>query len=101
MQRYIDQLARGLAQQDDLIEFGIPLCDEIHLCIPPLNYKDPKFSKFSGEGDPRRHLQGFKYECELKISVDSRLQEKFFPHSLEREAREWFYSLPKRSVTSF
>jgi len=33
--------------------------------------------------------------------VDSRLQAKFFPHSLEGEAHEWFYALPERSVTSF
>ena len=69
--------------------------------MPPVDYKDPKFSKFNGEGDPRRHLQGFKYECELKISVDLRLQAKFFPHSLEGEAREWFYASSERSVTSF
>ena len=83
------------------MEFGSPLCDEFHLCMPPPDYKDPKFYKFSGEGDLRRHLQGFKDECELKISVDSRLQAKFFPHSLEEEAHEWFYSLLKRSITSF
>jgi len=83
------------------MEFGSPLLDEIHLCMPPPDYKDPKFCKFIGERDPKRHLQGFKDECKLKISVDSRLQAKFFPHSLEGEAREWFYSLPKRSVTSF
>jgi len=69
--------------------------------MPPVDYKDPKFCKFNGEGDPRRHLQGFKDECEIKISVDSRLQAKFFPHSLEGEAHEWFYALPERSVTSF
>jgi len=33
--------------------------------------------------------------------VDSRLQAKFFHHSLEGEACEWFYALPERSVTSF
>ena len=49
----------------------------------------------------RRHLQGFKNECELKINVDSKLQAKFFPHSLEGEAREWFYALPEGSITSF
>jgi len=69
--------------------------------MPPIYYKDLKFCKFNGEGDPRRHLQGFKDECELKISVDSRLQAKFFPHSLEGESHEWFYALPERSVTSF
>ena len=68
--------------------------------LPP-NYKDPKFCKFNREGDPRRHLQGFKDECELKICVDMRLQAKFFSHSLEGEAREWFYGLSKRLVTSF
>jgi len=41
--------------------------------MPPHDYKDPKFYKFSGEGDPKRYLQRFKDECELKISVDSRL----------------------------
>jgi len=51
--------------------------------MPPLDYKDPKFYKFNGEGDHRRYLQGFKDECELKINVDSRLQAKLFPHSLE------------------
>jgi len=101
IQRQIDQLARGLAQSDDSFEFGSPLSDEIRLCMPPTDYKDPKFCKFNGEGYPRRHLQGFKDECELKISVDSRLQAKFFPHNLEGEARKWFYALPKRSVTSF
>jgi len=101
MQRQIDQLARGSAQPDESFEFGIPLSDEIRLCMPPADYKDPKFYKFNGEGDPRRHLYGFKDECELKISVDSRLQAKFFPHSLEGEACEWFYALPERSITSF
>ena len=33
--------------------------------------------------------------------MDSRLQAKFFPHSLEGEAGEWFYAFPERSVTSF
>ena len=69
--------------------------------MPLLDYMDPKFYKFNGEGDPRRHLQGFKDECELKINVDSRLQAKFFSHSLEGEAREWFYSLLEISITSF
>jgi len=69
--------------------------------MPPLDFKDPKFYKFSEEGDPRRHLQGFKDECDLKINVDLILQANFFPHSLEEETRELFYSLPKRSVTSF
>lgn len=67
----------------------------------PLDYKDLKFYKFNGEGDPKKHLQGFKDECELKINIDQRLQAKFFPHSLEGEACEWFYALPKRSITSF
>jgi len=69
--------------------------------MPPPDYKEPKFCKFNGEGDPRRHLQGFKDECELKIGTDQRLQAKFFPHSLEGEAREWFYALPEGSITSF
>jgi len=69
--------------------------------MPPPNYKDPKFYKFNGEGDPRRHLQGFKDECELKINMDLRLHANFFPHSLEGEALEWFYSLPERLVKSF
>ena len=69
--------------------------------MPPLDYKDPKFCKFNGEGDPMRHLQGFKDECELKIGIDQRLQAKFFPHSLEGEAHEWFYALPKGFITSF
>jgi len=93
MQRQIDQLARGSAQADDSFEFDNPLSDEIHLCMPLVDYKDLKFCKFNGEGDPKINLQGFKDECELKISVDSRLQAKFFPHSLEGEAREWFYDL--------
>ena len=67
--------------------------------MPPSDYKDPNFCKFNGEGDPRRHLQGFKDECKLKISVDSRLHAKLFPHSLEGEACEWFYALPKGSIT--
>ena len=33
--------------------------------------------------------------------MDPRLQEKFFPHSLEGEAHEWFYALPEGSITSF
>jgi len=69
--------------------------------MPSPDYKDPKFCKFNGEGDPRRHLQGFKDECKLKIRVDPRLQAKFFPHSLQGEAREWFYALPKGSITLF
>ena len=69
--------------------------------MPLPDYKDLKFCKFNREGDPRRHLQGFKDECELKINVDPRLQVKFFPHSLEGEAHEWFYSIYERSITSF
>jgi len=88
-------------QIDDSFEFGSPLSDEIYRCMPPANYKDPKFYKFNGEGDTRRHLQGFKDECELKINVDLRLQAKFFPHNLEGEAHEWFYALLERLVTSF
>ena len=101
MKRQIDILTRGVAQLDDSFEFGSPLSDEIHLCMPSLDYKDPKFYKFNEEGDPKRHLQGFKDECELKINVDLRLQVKFFPHSLEGEACEWFYSLLERLITSF
>jgi len=65
MQRQIDQLARGSAQPNDSFEFGSPLSNKIHRCMPPIDYNDPKFYKFNGEGDPRRHLQGFKDECEL------------------------------------
>ena len=102
MQRQIDRLVRGLAHPNDSFEFGSPLCDDIHRCMPLLDYKDLKFrKKFNREGDPRRYLQGFKDECELKISVDQRLQAKFFPHSLEGEACEWFYALPEGSITSF
>jgi len=56
MQRQIDKLARGSAQPDDSFEFVSPLSDEIRLCVPPMDYKDPKFCKFNGEGDPKRHL---------------------------------------------
>jgi len=56
MQRQINQIARGLAQLDDSFEFGSPLSDEICRCMPPVDYKDPNFCKFNGEGDPRRHL---------------------------------------------
>lgn len=69
--------------------------------MPLPNYKDLKFCKFNGEGDPRRHLQGFKDECKLKITVDLGLQAKFFPHSLEGEACKWFYALPEGLITSF
>ena len=101
MQRQIDRLARGSTPANDSFEFDSPLCDEIRRHMPPPDYKEPKFCKFNGEGDPRRHLQGFKDECELKIGTDQRLQAKFFPHSLEGEAREWFYALPEGSITSF
>jgi len=101
MQRHIDRLERGSTQPNDSIEFRNLLCDEIHLCMPSLDYKDPKFYKFNGEGDIKRYFQGFKDECELRINVDFRLQAKFFPHNLEGEAHEWFYSLLKRLVTSF
>ena len=94
-------MARGSAQSIDSFKFGSPLCDEICRCMPPPDYKDPKFYKFNGEGDPRRHLQGFKDECELKIRIDQRLQAKFFLHSLEGEAHEWFYALLEGSITSF
>jgi len=50
---------------------------------------------------PRDICKGLKMSMNSKISVDLRLQAKFFPHSLEGEAHEWFYALPEILVTSF
>ncbi|XP_026459868.1 uncharacterized protein LOC113360586 [Papaver somniferum] len=83
-----------------------PLCiqleDEIELKSTLLNSL-PKFHGLAGE-DPNRHLQEFHM---VLVSVKPMDVETYndmlraFPFSLKDMAKEWFYSLPAGSITTW
>ncbi|XP_062171004.1 uncharacterized protein LOC133876775 [Alnus glutinosa] len=77
-----------------------PFTDSIMSCQLPSKFKMPEIPVYTGLGDPIEHLASFRAHVVLHATPDE-VACRAFPLTLAGGAREWFRTLPPRSVSSF
>jgi hypothetical protein len=77
-----------------------PFTDRIMSCQLPSKFKMPEIPVYTGLGDPIEHLASFRAHVVLHATPDE-VACRAFPLTLAGGAREWFKTLPPRSVSSF
>ncbi|GJW59369.1 DNA-directed DNA polymerase [Tanacetum coccineum] len=63
----------------------------------------PTFHGIAGE-DPHKHLKEFHVVCSIikpQEVIEEQIKLRAFPFSLEDKAKDWFYSLPSGSITTW
>jgi hypothetical protein len=76
-----------------------PFTDRIMSCQLPSKFKMPEIPVYTGLGDPIEHLASFRAHVVLHGTPDE-VACRAFPLTLAGGAREWFRTLPPRSVSS-
>jgi hypothetical protein len=77
-----------------------PFTDQIMSCQLPGKFKMPEIPVYTGLGDPIEHLASFRAHTVLHATPDE-VACRAFPLTLAGGAREWFRTLPPRSISSF
>jgi hypothetical protein len=77
-----------------------PLTDRIMSCQLPSKFKMPEIPVYTGLGDPIEHLASFHAHTVLHTTLDE-VACRAFPFTLAGGAREWFRTLPPRSISNF
>jgi hypothetical protein len=77
-----------------------PFTDRIMSCQLPSKFKMPEIPVYTGLGDPIEHLASFRAHVVLHATPDE-VACRAFPFTLAGGAREWFRTLPPRSISSF
>jgi hypothetical protein len=77
-----------------------PFTDRIMSCRLPSKFKMPEIPMYTRLGDPNEHLAGFRAHAVLYTTPDE-VACRAFPLTLAGGAREWFNTLPPRSVPNF
>ncbi len=77
-----------------------PFTERIMSCQLPSKFKMPEIPVYTGLGDPIEHLASFRAHTELHTTPDE-VACRAFPLTLAGGAREWFRTLPPRSIPNF
>ncbi|XP_062170506.1 uncharacterized protein LOC133876236 [Alnus glutinosa] len=77
-----------------------PFTDQIMSCRLPSKFKMPEIPVYMGLGDPIEHLASFRVHTMLHATPDE-VACRAFPLTLAGGAREWFRTLPPRSIPNF
>jgi hypothetical protein len=77
-----------------------PFIDRIMSCQLPSKFKMPEIPVYTGLGDSIEHLASFRAHVVLHATPDE-VACRAFPLTLAGGAREWFRTLPPRSISSF
>ncbi|KAL2485141.1 Reverse transcriptase domain-containing protein [Abeliophyllum distichum] len=76
-----------------------PFTEDVMIVPLPLKFKESTV-EFDGTTDPIDHIQTFHDRVRLHGWPDA-IACKAFPMTLRKDAREWFDTLPPRSISSF
>ncbi|XP_026395966.1 uncharacterized protein LOC113290591 [Papaver somniferum] len=101
----VKKLARG-GEDDKLAEViseaqKTPFTKELERAPFPLKCTLPTFpSRFDGTGDAGEHIKMYSMSLLQWKNYDV-VMCKFFPASLEGEAKNWFYTLPDESIGNY
>jgi hypothetical protein len=77
-----------------------PFTDQIMSCQLPGKFRVPEIPAYTGLGDPIEHLASFRAHTVLHATPDE-VACRAFPLTLAGGAREWFRTLPPRSISNF
>lgn len=77
-----------------------PFTDRIMSCQLPSKFKMPEIPVYTGLGDLIKHLASFRAHTVLHATPDE-VACRAFPLILAGRAREWFRTLPPRSILNF
>lgn len=77
-----------------------PFTHQIMSCRLPSKFKMPEILVYTGLGDPIEHLASFRAHTVLHTTLDE-VACRAFPLTLAGGAREWFRTLPPRSIPNF
>ncbi|CAL2277906.1 unnamed protein product [Prunus armeniaca] len=67
---------------------------------PPKRFSMPSLTHFKVDSIPESHLKYFK-SVMILYKADDALMCKVFVMTLQREAQDWFHTLPSGSISSF
>ncbi|KAL2461914.1 Uncharacterized protein Adt_45334 [Abeliophyllum distichum] len=76
-----------------------PFTEDVMIVPLPPKFKEPT-GEFDGTGDPIDHIRMFQDRVRLHGWPDA-IACRAFPMTLRKDAREWFDTLPPRSISSF
>ncbi|KAL2531805.1 Retrotrans gag domain-containing protein [Abeliophyllum distichum] len=76
-----------------------PFTEDVMIVPLPAKFKEPT-GEFDGTGDPIDHIRMFLDRVRLHGWPDA-IACRAFPMTLRKDAREWFDTLPPRSISSF
>ncbi|KAL2543456.1 Uncharacterized protein Adt_04434 [Abeliophyllum distichum] len=76
-----------------------PFTEDVMIVPLPAKFKEPT-GEFDGTGDPIDHIRMFQDRVRLHGWPDA-IACRAFPMTLRKDAREWFDTLPPRSISSF
>lgn len=78
-----------------MIEYICPYPYEKSIPIPPFppHFVVPKFDKYKGKEDPKAHIGEF-FTAFIEATREDSYLMIFFPRSLCRQEKEWFFLLP-------
>ncbi|KAL2474572.1 Uncharacterized protein Adt_35308 [Abeliophyllum distichum] len=76
-----------------------PFTEDVMIVPLPPKFKEPT-GEFDGTGDPIDHIRMFQDRVRLHGWPDA-IACRAFPMTLRKDAREWFDTLPPRSISTF